>query len=169
MASCQGPHLCCRPSSASTTRQPWRHARSGAPPEAPISADNQGATTIQTNLIDDIGAAIGTTATLRLLALFGGTRLYVPETIEADHVIVRALGLEAALRLSAAFGREQLDLAGAEDFHRLRRVRRVAGLLRAGTGARDVADLVGVSTKQVGRCRAEAEAIGLLPMVFSTP
>lgn len=73
------------------------------------------------------------------------------------------------MRLSAAFGREQLDLADAEDFHHLRRVRRVAGLLRAGTGARDVADLVGVSTKQVGRYRAEAEAIGLLPMVFSTP
>ncbi|WP_049780328.1 hypothetical protein [Aromatoleum aromaticum] len=121
---------------------------------------------MQTNLIDDIGAAIGTTATLRLLALFGGTRLYVPETLDADHVIARALGLEPAQRLSAVFAREQLDLADAEDYLRLRRVRRVAGLLRAGAGARDVADLVGVSTKQVGRYRAEAEEIGLLPMVF---
>lgn len=121
---------------------------------------------MQTSLIDDIGAAIGTTATLRLLALFGGTRLYVPETMTADHVIARALGLEAALRLSATFAREQLELSDAEDYLRLRRVRRVAGLLRAGAAARDVAELVGLSTKQVGRCRVEAEAIGLMPMVF---
>ncbi|MCK9985677.1 MAG: hypothetical protein AzoDbin1_02149 [Azoarcus sp.] len=121
-----------------------------------------------TSLIDEIGATIGTTATLRLLALFGGTNLYVPEKVDADHVIARALGLEAAQQLSAMFAREQLDLPDAEDFHRLHRIRRVAGLLRAGTPPRDVAMLVGVSTKQVARYRGEAEEMGLIPMVFST-
>lgn len=119
-----------------------------------------------TSLIDDIGAAIGTTATMRLIALFGGTNLYVPEKVDADHVIARAIGLDAAMRLSAMFAREQIELSDADDFLRLQRVRRVAGLLRAGAPARDVAMLVGISTKQVGRCRAEAETMGLIPMVF---
>lgn len=121
---------------------------------------------MQTNIIDDIGAAIGTAATLRLLALFGGTRLYVPEHIGADHPIALALGLAPARLLAARFGREQLDLPDGEDFHRLRRVRCVAGLLRGGAAQRDVAMMVGISTKQVGRYRAEAEGLGLLPLVF---
>lgn len=120
-----------------------------------------------TNLIDDIGAAIGTTATLRLLAVFGGTRLYIPEDIDAEHVIARAIGLPAAQRLAEAFAREQIELNDAEEFHRLQRVRRVAGLLRAGTPPRDVAMLVGVSTKQVARYRGEAEEMGLIPMVLN--
>lgn len=121
---------------------------------------------MQTNLIDEIGAAIGTTATMRLLALFGGTNLYIPEKIDADHLIARAIGLPAAQRLSAMFAREQIELNDAEEFHRLRRVRRVAGLLRAGTPPREVAMLVGMTTRQVGNCRVEAETMGLMPLVF---
>ena len=121
---------------------------------------------MQSPLIDEIGAAIGTTATMRLLALFGGTNLYIPEKIDADHLIARAIGLPAAQRLSAMFAREQIELNDAEEFHRLQRVRRVAGLLRAGQPIRDVALLVGISAKQVGRYRVEAETMGLMPMVF---
>ena len=121
---------------------------------------------MQTNIIDDIGAVIGTVSTMRLLAVFGGTRLYVPEQMDADHPIALALGLASARLLAKRFGREQLDLPDAEDFHRLRRVRCVAGLLRSGAAQRDVAMMVGISTKQVGRYRAEAEGLGLMPLVF---
>lgn len=118
------------------------------------------------NLIDDIGQAIGAASTMRLLAIYGGTKLYVPETIDADHLIAKAIGLESARALSATFAREQLDLPDADDFTRLQRIRRVAGLLRAATPPRDIAMLVGLSTKQVCRYRTEAEQMGLIPMVF---
>ena len=121
---------------------------------------------MQTNIIDDIGAVIGTVSTMRLLAIFGGTKLYVPEQMTTDHPIALTIGLTPAQQLSTGFAREQLELPDAEDFHRLRRVRCVAGLLRASTAQRDVAIIVGISTKQVGRYRAEAELLGLIPMVF---
>lgn len=120
-------------------------------------------------LIDLLGQVIGTVPTLRLLALFGARRLYVPETIPEDHPIARCLGAEAAHKLARQFGREQLDLPDGDEFARLRRVRRVAGLLRHGTPPRDVAMLIGISTKQVGRYRAEAEELGLLPAAFERP
>lgn len=123
--------------------------------------------TSEPNIIDEIGAVIGTTAALRLLAIFGGTKLYVPETMREDHPIALGIGLEAAKRLSAIFAREGLNLPDGEDFHRLQRVRRVAGLLRAGTSERDIAMFVGVSARQVRNYRVEAEALGLIPMVFS--
>lgn len=117
-------------------------------------------------LIDDIGLSIGATALLRLLALFGGTRLYVPKTIHDTHIIARAVGIDAARALSASFSGDWLELPDAEDFTRLQRIRRVAGLLRTGMAPRDIAMLIGIGTRQVCRYRAEAEALGLLEMVF---
>lgn len=116
--------------------------------------------------LDQIGAVIGTSAALRLIAIFGGTNLYIPEAVTEDHPIARAIGLDAARKLSAVFAREQYDLPDGEDFHRLQRIRRVAGLLRAGVSPRDIAVLVGVSARQVSNYRVEAEAMGMLPMVF---
>lgn len=122
--------------------------------------------TSEPNIIDEIGAVIGTTAALRLLAIFGGTNLYIPEIMPADHPIARAVGFEAATKLSRTFAREQIDLPDGEDFHYLQRVRRVAGLLRGGVSPRDIAMLIGVSARQVSRYRVEAESMGMLPMVF---
>lgn len=113
-------------------------------------------------LIDQLGQVIGTVPTLRLLAVFGARRLYVPETIPPDHPIARCIGGEPADKLARHFGREQLDLPDGDEFARLRRVRRVAGLLRHGAPPRDIAMLIGVSTKQVARYRAEAEQLGIL-------
>lgn len=117
-------------------------------------------------LIDDIGRSIGATALLRLLALFGGTCLYVPEAIDDSHAIARAIGIDAARALSAEFARQKIEIPEAYEFTRLQRVRRVAGLLRTGMAPKDIAILVGISPRQVSRYRAEAEALGLLEMVF---
>lgn len=122
-----------------------------------------------TSIIDLLGQAIGAVATMRLLALFGGRKLYVPEEMSEDHPIALAIGIDAARELSRQFTREQLELPDGDEFARLRRVRRVAGLLRHSTPPRDVAMLIGISTKQVARYRAEAEQLGLLPSVFDRP
>lgn len=121
---------------------------------------------MQPSIIDDIGAIIGVSATMRLMALFGGTKLYIPETIRADHPIAHGIGSTAAAQLSNHFAREHIDLPEGEEFMRLHRVRRVASLLRTGMSPRDVGMLVGVSTRQAGNYRAEAERLGLLPVVF---
>lgn len=117
-------------------------------------------------ILDDIAQVIGFNATLRMLAIFGGSRIYIPETIPAHHVIARTIGPDLARALAERFAREQLEIPAAETFVLLQRIRRVAGLLRAGIDPRDIAGIIGISSRQLCRYRAEAEEMGLLDMVF---
>lgn len=52
----------------------------------------------------ELEALIGEAALIRLAEAFGGTRLYVPATMKADHDIVRAIGTQAAAILSDRLG-----------------------------------------------------------------
>ncbi len=47
----------------------------------------------------ELATLIGEDAFVRLAEAFGGTRLYVPISINADHEIAKAVGLDAAERL----------------------------------------------------------------------
>lgn len=123
----------------------------------------------QNGIIEDLGAVLGVSATNRLIAVFGGRSLYVPETMTAGHPIALVLGELPAARLVEAFGGETLsNLPTDEECARLRRVRDVAELIKNGINPQVIGRLVGVSTKQVVRYRAEAETLGLLPVVFGT-
>ncbi|MES2987657.1 MAG: hypothetical protein V4808_07110 [Pseudomonadota bacterium] len=51
-------------------------------------------------LTEQLKSLLGEAAFVALAEAFGGTRLYVPHTIPADHEIARAIGIEAAARLS---------------------------------------------------------------------
>lgn len=118
-------------------------------------------------IMEDLGAVIGTSAAVRLIAIFGGTSLYVPATIDAEHPIARVIGLTPAIRLVEAFGSETLsNLPRNEEFYRLRRISDVAALLRAGIGADRVASILNIGARQVRKDRVEAESMGLIPMVF---
>lgn len=58
----------------------------------------------------ELSAAIGEEATDRLLRALGGTRLNVPAVVPADHPIVDAIGMDAAKLLASEFGRITLHL-----------------------------------------------------------
>ncbi len=47
----------------------------------------------------ELATLIGEDAFVRLAETFGGTRLYVPIAVTADHEIAQAIGLDAARRL----------------------------------------------------------------------
>lgn len=49
-------------------------------------------------------AILGDTAMIALAEQFGGSRLYVPERINADHAIVQAIGIDAATTLAERSG-----------------------------------------------------------------
>jgi hypothetical protein len=61
-------------------------------------------------VFDEIAAAIGSDGAHELCAHFGGTVLYVPEHMHADHRIAKAIGLDRAAQLAASFGRSELEL-----------------------------------------------------------
>lgn len=54
---------------------------------------------------------IGARATLQLVACFGGIELYVPSVMADDHIIVDAIGIDAARRLAEIYGNERIELS----------------------------------------------------------
>ncbi|MDT7533750.1 hypothetical protein OVY48_09970 [Sphingobium sp. SA2] len=71
-------------------------------------------------------ALMGEDAFVALTEAFGGRRLYVPGTIAADHDISRAIGADAATRLSERIAPDVIRVPLARDL-RARRYR-AAGL-----------------------------------------
>lgn len=63
----------------------------------------------------DLIDLLGEPAFVALAETFGGTRLYVPTTIGADHAIARAIGLPAAQRLSQRLAPDQITVPLARD------------------------------------------------------
>lgn len=55
------------------------------------------------DLTNDLRYLLGEPAFVALTQAFGGTRLYIPATIPADHEIVRAIGDAAAEKLSRRY------------------------------------------------------------------
>lgn len=63
----------------------------------------------------ELQTIIGEAAMVRLAEAFGGTRLYVPSTIYADHEIAQAIGMEAAQRLSQRIAPDVVRVPLARD------------------------------------------------------
>lgn len=119
----------------------------------------------QNGIMEDVGAVMGFEAANRLIAVFGGSKLYVPATIPPSHPIAKVVGDVAAARLADAFGSEMIDLPSNEEFLRLRRVRAVATLTKRGFDCRDISEHVGVSMRHVRNLARKAGALGLLKSV----
>ena len=117
-------------------------------------------------MLDDIAAEIGFTATMTLVAWYGGMHLYVPEKISEQHAIARAVGLRHAERLAAAHGGGMLFVPGAVSFDRARRDRMVADGVRRGMGTKQLASLTGLTERRVQQIRQRLEDEGLLPLVL---
>jgi Homeodomain-like domain len=83
------------------------------------------ADTAHTTLFDQIGHSIGGDAADKLIADFGGRRLYIPIAPTAGGTITRSIGLLAALAMARAFGGDRL-LIPVTSAHTRRRVRIVA-------------------------------------------
>ena len=76
-------------------------------------------------LYDQIGHSIGDDAADKLIADFGGRRLYIPLAPAPGGSITRSIGLPAALAMARAFGGDRL-LIPVTSAHTRRRVRIVA-------------------------------------------
>jgi hypothetical protein len=61
-------------------------------------------------LIDNIARLIGAGAASRLVAEFGGGRLYIPEKPSPGDRLTEAIGYVAAMRLASVFGGERVSL-----------------------------------------------------------
>jgi len=64
---------------------------------------------------DDLKTLLGTRAFVALAEAFGGTRLYVPQTIGSDHAIAQAVGEAPARRLSERFAPDTIRVPLARE------------------------------------------------------
>jgi len=87
------------------------------------------ADTVRTSLYAQIGHSIGGDATQKLIADFGGRRLYIPATPAPGNLVTRSIGLRAALAMARVFGGDRLLIPATSDQER-RTARIVA--MRAG-------------------------------------
>ncbi len=79
----------------------------------------------RTSLYDQIGHSIGDDAADKLIADFGGRRLYIPVAPAPGDLVTRSIGLPAAMAMARVFGGDRLLIPVTTD-HARRRVRIVA-------------------------------------------
>jgi len=92
---------------------------------SPAPRFNPFADSVRTTLYDQIGHSIGDDAADKLIADFGGRRLYIPIAPGPGDLITRSIGLLAALAMARMFGGDRL-LIPVTSTHNRRRVRIVA-------------------------------------------
>ncbi len=113
------------------------------------------------NLFEELRELLGPDATVKLLARYGGRRLYVPMKIKDNHRLNWWLGDKAHL-LSDRFGGCSLDLPLArKEISRLRR-QRIIELRRNGASIRQIIATLGCSRRWAQTVLAEAKAEGRL-------
>ncbi|WP_174279026.1 hypothetical protein [Sphingomonas bacterium] len=101
----------------------------------------------------EIAATIGEDGLIALAAAFGGTRLYVPERISADHDIVRAIGADAAATLAARFALHTIRVP-------LAREQRAVRLRSQGASNAQIAVKLGMTETGVNKLFARITARG---------
>ena len=118
---------------------------------------------LRNTTLDDISAVIGFSATLRLVAWFGdGSNLYVPNSAEDGHLLVRLLGMTAAKRLCEAWPGEHLAVPRLRDHEDDLRKRFVARMIEKGFGTREIAGMQRISERRVQQILRELELAGLV-------
>lgn len=93
-----------------------------AHPPAPAAASLSPA---RSTLYDQIGRSIGDDAAGKLVADFGGRRLYIPIAPSPGDIVTRSIGLTAALQMARIFGGDRLLIPAGCD-HARRRARILA-------------------------------------------
>jgi hypothetical protein len=117
--------------------------------------------------LDDYSAIIGFSATLKLVAFYGGKNLYVPGNVTEDQEVSKLLGVSAAVALSREFGFEWVFVPDMASFEQDRQRGMIWGMLRRGVPVQDIARWVRMSERRIMQIRTELEAENLLGKTHS--
>jgi len=94
---------------------------------------------------------IGEEAAAKLIASFGGTRLYVPHSPCPDDALARVVGTEAALKLARMFGGERVELPKPPP-----RRSQILALRAAGRSVEEIARALSCTRRRVLQVLAQA-------------
>lgn len=114
----------------------------------------------------DLGADLGIEPATRFMAIYGGKVIKVPTRFDSNHVYCRVLGDEACRVFVREYGGMTLRVPQMIDAELMRRVHATAELIRDGARIATIALVLSVTERTVLNYRAEAERLGLLPMIL---
>lgn len=102
-------------------------------------------------------AAIGASATMSVMRVFGGARIYVPRPSGLDdaHPLVNLLGRPLAEKLAQHVGGQHHDVCRAADAEAAARNAEIRERFRRGISVRAIALQLAISTKTVRRALGE--------------
>lgn len=113
--------------------------------------------------IEDLGAHLGTEASMRLMAVYGGRAIRIPSLATPDHPLCRILGEVPFRRLVDIWTDEIIEIPSIDEIvDGYRCIRAIARLARAGTPAVEIARLLALKQRQVINLMHEAVALKLL-------
>lgn len=92
---------------------------------------------------------LGLSATLQLVNSHGGTRLFVPKQVKAQHHLANLLGIEQARRLSDHFGGESLTIPRMANAMRGQRNREIVRRYDRGESVRILAHAYHLTDRQI--------------------
>lgn len=118
---------------------------------------------------EDIGSAIGYTATCTLIEWYGGRQVWIPLVAEPTNEIARVIGWSAYRRLVDLFPNQRI-MVPVDHFRELcRRDRVVAIMTQGGNGSKQIAACLGLTERQVQNIRRKLEEAGVLNLVLNAP
>jgi DNA-binding NarL/FixJ family response regulator len=98
-------------------------------------------------LLAEVENIIGTDGAIKFAVACGGTRIYIPAQVQADHWLVEAVGSDAAHKLAKHFS---FDRRGIRlDVPMIPRGMQVNTLTEAGASAREIALKLGIHQRTV--------------------
>lgn len=92
---------------------------------------------------------LGLGATMQLVNTHGGTRLFVPKQVKAQHHLANLLGMEQARRLSDHFGGESLTIPRMANAMRSKRNREIVRRYDGGDSVRILAHAYNLTDRQI--------------------
>jgi hypothetical protein len=133
--------------------------RKPAPPASrPKPAAARNPAVPRTSTLDHLAGLVGNDGATRLVAVFGGTRLYVPQAPAPDDALSASIGFPAATALAEIYGGDRIDIPNPTP----RRVR-IVELRASGLSIDAIALALHCTRRRVFQVMAEARAVTLAP------
>ncbi len=102
-------------------------------------------------IVESLRDAIGWSATITLVDLYGGTLLFVPSEFRPDHELIQHLGHRTVVRLVEEFAGERIYMPRLTAQVRAQRDAEIRQRYQAGWTARKLAREYGLSDRHVWR------------------
>ena len=111
---------------------------------------------MENSILDDLSAVVGYTATRKLVAWFGGRRLYVPQRAAETHPLATLIGMPAFRALVRDFaGDDNVFLPSTGEDDRYIRDREIAERIAAGESAPVIALAMALTERRIEQIRVE--------------